>query len=362
MPSGGITITPGKILGASEEVSNAKLNQGFRPVGQVNPGAITDTELSASLQLTIDGVRSQNLLCNGDFRLWLGEELGVPLSFSGAYPGSREHDNGGPAHWMFPNDTNRATSRVAFTPGQTDVPDALPYYLHWVQSVPVDGSIATPYVGQRLEDVTRFSGRQVSMSIWVRATTAITLTPQVRQFFGTTGSADVVTDGDPVTLTPNVWTEITQTFDVPDVTGKTITEIYNFGSEIWPSFTEFRLQVPDDATFTLDLAHAMLAAGSSILGWDNRLPFEDYLFASRYYQIIGIMLSADVTAWVPSVNLRVPMRASVSNAQVVYVAATGTGAEFGFAGVFQYQIIQTVDHSVISQAYLLINGELNAPA
>ncbi len=47
MPSGSITITPGKQLIAGERVTNTKLNQGFAPTGRVDAATIGTRELIA---------------------------------------------------------------------------------------------------------------------------------------------------------------------------------------------------------------------------------------------------------------------------------------------------------------------------
>lgn len=364
MPSGGITITPGYQLAPGERVNNTKLNQLGQPVGQVDEGAITDRELAASINLTLSNVRGNNLFCNGDFRLWIGEELGYPLSVSGltAFP-ALKHDYLGPARWVTPNDANRTLSRQNFTIGQTEVPDSLPYFNRWVQGTAIAG-INPTYIGQRLENVAAMSGRTVTLSIWVRAASALILTPSVRQFFGSPGgSADVVQDGTPVTLVANVWKEIKETFTIGDVTGKTITNNYDFGGSVFPSFTEFRLVVPQAITFTLDTAHAMLSAGTASLGWDDRLPYEDYLFASRYGQVLGMILSDNIlTHGQPFVNLRVPTLAPLGYAGVFLHPFAGTGATIGFPSIYQYGFLQATNHTVISNAYVIIDSELHAPA
>ncbi len=47
MPSGSITITPGKQMIAGERLTNTKLNQGFTPVGRVDAATIGTRELIA---------------------------------------------------------------------------------------------------------------------------------------------------------------------------------------------------------------------------------------------------------------------------------------------------------------------------
>jgi hypothetical protein len=92
MPSGGITITPGYQLAPGEKVNNAKLNQGFQPVGQVNEGAITGRELDQGIVSAISSLK--NLLCNGGFQIWYNENY-TALQTSGL-----THEYGATARWV----------------------------------------------------------------------------------------------------------------------------------------------------------------------------------------------------------------------------------------------------------------------
>jgi len=366
MPSGGITITPGKILADGEKVSNAKLNQGFRPVGRVDEGAITDRELAGSVNNLLGQVPGVNQLCNGDFSIWMLEEIGTDPGavFSGVIAGGRKTDIATVNHWFIANDANRKISRQEFAIGQTEVPDHPRYFLHWLQNPPVDAGIPLAYFGQRLENVRLYSGATVTFSIWVRTPNPGPVTPQVRQFFGTGGSADVVTDGDSQDVGV-AWTEIKQIFQIPSVNGKSINDLYAYNSNLFSSFTEFRIAVPGahDAAFQMDFAHAMLSYGDFIPGWDARPPNADYLFASRYEQYGGIVLSSSLTNFLPFVNLRVPMLATNAglDAKITLTFGSGTGGTLGGHPVYQAALVQANVHSVVAAATYRIQAELHAP-
>lgn len=364
MPSGAITITPGKILAPGEPVNNAKLNQGFRPTGRLNAQSVSTREMDAATNLILASVRGRNLFCNGGFALWMnGFYTGTGVTGTG-----RKHDYfmgagataAGPSRWVTPNDANRTLTREAFDLGQTDVPDSLPYFLRWAQSSNISGLIDPAYIGQRLEDVRTLSLRTVTLAIWVRCDTAITLTPGWRQSFGTGGSADVTGDGTTVTLVPDTWTEIKRVFTLPSVAGKTLIDTYNSFGPTFPTFTEFRLKVPLNTTFQLDVAHASLFVGTAGVGWDDRLPQEDYIFATRYHQFLGMMLSADVAKWLPFVNLPFPIVGlNLAQVNIIFSFSTGTGATLAFS---RNIIVQDHVHSAISASLIIIDSELHAAA
>jgi hypothetical protein len=177
MPSGGITITPGYQLGIGERVNNTKLNQGFQPVGQVNAGAITDRELDPGIVTIINALKGRNILCNGSFQCW------NVLSYTGLQPGGYNHEYGSVLRWVVANDANRAVTRQQFASGAEEIPNGIDF-LRWIQSANVTPNPA--YLGQRIEDVRQFSGAKLAFSIYLRAATALSVTPKVRQVFGGT--------------------------------------------------------------------------------------------------------------------------------------------------------------------------------
>lgn len=359
--SGECDVTPGKNWNpAGERVTMSKLNQTAQPAVRVAALSIGAREAIANELRTALNVTGKNLLCNGAFNKWpLVDEAGNAATFGPGIVGTNKHDTSlaGPARWFYPNDTNRVVSRQLFTPGQTEVPDGLVYFLRYTQSAPISGSINPAYVSQRIEDVTTLSGRKLTFTIWVRAQSNITVNLALRQFFGTGAAADVLVDGPPVALIGNVWTKLSYTFTTPSVSGKTINNAYQAGS-FYPSFTEFRVVVPQGISFVIDYAHAMLVVGDLEMGWDARLPNEDYLYAARYAQVVGMMLSANLTNWVPFVNLRAPTL-RLAGAVITLVPNTGTGATLGIGVFYQNVLVQTVAHSVQSQAYVMIDNELH---
>lgn len=177
MPSGSITVTPGKqfVLVPAEKVSLQKLNELGQPVGRVDEGAITIRELDPSIGVVLNSVRGRNLFCNGAFQMWANTNL------TGLITGGLTHEYGSAARWVTANDANRAITLQNFPTGSTEVPHGI-YFLRWIQSANVANNPS--YIGQRIEDVRRFSGQPMAFSVYVRATANITVTPKLRQVFG----------------------------------------------------------------------------------------------------------------------------------------------------------------------------------
>jgi hypothetical protein len=108
-----------------------------------------------------------------------------------------------------------AITRVAFAPGQTDVPGEPAFHLR------VDQGDNNTLFGQRIEDVRRFAGRQATYSFYAKADFAFTMAMTVTQNFGSGGSGDVTVASPTFAITTS-WQKFSVTVTVPPVTGKTI--------------------------------------------------------------------------------------------------------------------------------------------
>jgi len=434
MPTGSITITPGKIMADGEKVSNTKLNQGFRPVGQVDANSIGERELIPADVTAVAGTRGLNLIINGDFLYWpVSEDTnssspatltgrvnareitdgvlnstttvtsataaftnadvaqavigpGIPvgtrinsvtnsttivLSAAATVTGGSRHlfigdthQYGHAARWVIANDANRTATRLAFTPGQTAVPDNPNVYLRWHQSAVMSSVINPAYFGHRNSNVSGFSQRLLLWTIWVRADSNLTVTPAIRQSFGdfTLGaSADVRVAGTPVPLLAGIWTKIKTTWTPPSVSGKTFGVSGSRPTQQAP-FIEFRIEVPLTTIFDIDFAHSQLIDGDVELPWDVRPFVVDYLSALRFRQQVGIMLSDNLaTHGNPSVNLPIAMVAPVNLGQITLTPSSGTGGAVAGDSGLRNHIIQTDPHSAVAQAVILVDQELHAP-
>jgi hypothetical protein len=353
MPSGAITITPGKQLLPGELVNNAKLNAIGRPTGRLNAGSVTERELDADAVRAVLKLAGRNLFCNGGFTL---AEAPAGLPLTGVISGGHNHDYGSANRWLTANDTHREADIFAFTAGQTSVPGSPTSFLKWTQSVAL--AVNPGYFGQRLEDVRRFDGQTLTLSLWVRADGAITVTPQARQYFGTGGgiSAPVLVAGTSVVLVPATWTLITQTFDMPSLTGKTIDTDSSF------TFTEFRLLMPQAVAFEIDFANCQVEVGETATIFEAKAPHEDILYARRYYEIAGIVLSNNITTHFPFINVMVPKAHGLTfGTNLSLIPASGTGATVAETNIngMPGLIVQDHNHSAdLIVATVVMNTEL----
>jgi hypothetical protein len=165
----------------------------------------------------------------------------------------------------------------SFTLGQTDVPGEPKYFMRW--SVTTAGSGSTyRYIVQRIEDVRTFANQTVTLSFWMKAAANSTVTPMVRQNFGTGGSpsGNVDTSATACSVTTS-WQKFTRTFTVPSISGKTL------GTTVDTHYLQLQFACPLNATMTIDLAQVQLEAGSVATPFEFE-PFEATLRkCQRYY-------------------------------------------------------------------------------
>lgn len=354
MPSGGCTVTPGKILAPGEKINNAKLNQLGQPVVRIDEGAITDRELDVSAVQGVLGISGRNLFCNGDFQIW---DDTTPVT-TGIIPGGKDpgskHMYVTTKRWLCANDANRAASIEYFAFGQTEVPGNPINFLRWTQAIPVVSTINPVFFGQRIEDVRRLAQMKVTFSIWIRSGSALTVTPQARQYFGSSsppgleGSAPVITTSPAVALLAGEWKQIVATFDMPSIAGKTLQRLQSMFS-----WTEFRIVIPNGTTFIVDFARGQLELGEVATPYEIRAPHQDIAFAGRYYEEAGMALSVNITNWRPF--LKFVYIAPIGTPVLLPSSGTGATLQSAPAGGPLNYYEQATNHSIGGVFAKLIN-------
>jgi hypothetical protein len=178
-------------------------------------------------------VAGKNKIINGDFGIWQ-RGTSITATFGGDY-------FFGADRWMmFSPASNTSTfSRQTFTPGTAPVAG---YEGAYFARFNCTNSFGT-YFQQYIEDVRTFAGQTVTLSFWAKAGSAISLSGNLGQQFGSGGSSFVDTAVSAVSVTTS-WQRFSVTVAVPSIAGKTIgtssylkwtlqTSSYNVNIDFW---------------------------------------------------------------------------------------------------------------------------------
>ena len=105
---------------------------------------------------------------------------------------------------------------------------------------------------QRTEALRETAGKTVTLSVWMKADAPVSVGAALMQNFGVSGSTPVILTGSGVTLTAS-WQRFSWTFDLPDITGKTI------GTN---EHLEIAFDLPVTGTPQIDVTGIQLESGS----------------------------------------------------------------------------------------------------
>lgn len=199
----------------------------------------------------------KNLIINGGFDVW---QRGTSLAGANKYLADR---------WF--NTTSGTQSRQTFTVGQTDVPHNPTYYYRQVT-----GSTEWYETRQKIENVALTSGREVTLSYWMKGSSAFTNAPYRVQNFGSGGSSEVSAALTTASVTTS-WAKYTQTFTLPSVSGKTI------GAS---SYLQIHILRANLNNITVDIANVQLEYGNTATDFEQRSYGEELALCQRYYHQI----------------------------------------------------------------------------
>lgn len=213
---------------------------------------VASSLVSSSLPVTAinDGpLIPVNMLNNGELNLWdLGTSFNTPAT-------ETETAN----NWDIGYDGAIGTftiSRQAFTPGQIEVEGQPLWFWRWDQTVAGSGS-TTRNTRNRIKAGSGASwrnGRQVTMSVWLKADSPRTVTLIVSQNFGTGGTPSAGTSTSQAVSVTTAWQKFTFTTTLASTAGKT------FGTNE-DHFVSAGLNFPINTTMTIDVAMMQLEPG-----------------------------------------------------------------------------------------------------
>ena len=232
-----IVDAKGDLIAASAADTPARL-----AVGNNGENLVADSSTSTGLRYTGNYAAGKNAIINGAFNVW---QRGTTFSAQGYLADRfRTQFNGSGA--------TRTMDQQTFTPGTAPVSGYEgTYFFRYNQSVAGSGGSYNTFE-QYIEDVRTFANQTATFSFWAKASSSVTITAQLSQYFGSGGSATVDVTAQNAALTTS-WQRFTLTFSVPSISGKTI----GTGSAL-----RALLNLPLNSTFTIDTWGWQLEAGS----------------------------------------------------------------------------------------------------
>ena len=252
--------------------------------------------------ITADGYYSPNYVINGAMDIWQRGTTG----FGNGYNADRWYMGGGSGGVA-------AVSRQSFDTSVTAVPTDISYYLRHVQTT--SATSATPGIRTYIENVKTLSKKTVTMSFYAKASKNISVSPLVRQMFGTGGTPSAQEDTYFYELAQTVtttWARYSTTFTVPDISSKIM------GTDTNSSII-FQFLTPLNDTYTFDITGVQIEEGFIATPFRRNAPSIQAELAAckRYYQrysgavgcgLVGV--AHITTGLIMNFSLNVDMRAT----------------------------------------------------
>ena len=232
---------------------------GGLPDGTVDEGtlatdSVTAAKIPASLENTFVSGR-KNLLINGGFDVWQRGTTGTAQGYNSADRWYISRGGGSPAV---------SITRETFATTETDIKSK--YYLQWVQST----GGTTPYIAQRVEEIKPLLGQEVTVSVWMKAASAVTIDLDVYIDYGDAQSTTL--DENTSFSVTTSWQKFQHTFTISS--GGTVSANSNL---------EVRFSPPDSNTITTYFAEAQLELGSTATDFEHRSYGEELALCQRYF-------------------------------------------------------------------------------
>ena len=189
--------------------------------------------------------------------------------------------------------TTSTTSQQAFTIGQVDVPNNPKYFS---RNVVVSGGLASSrcMFQQKIEDVTKLSGKTITVSVWAKANANKNISIELTQDFGVGGSTPIVGISSQKFAIDTTWKRLTKTMVVPSVTSKTLGANNHLKLVVWfDAGSDFNARTDSlgNQSGTFDIANVSLVEGSVAVECQNQ-PYADVLRdCQRYGELLQVNMA-----------------------------------------------------------------------
>ena len=213
MATGRIPTTANSPLTVKGDLFGYSTTQARVPVGNDGETLVVDSSTITGLRYTGLFGANKNKIINGDF--YVNQRNFSSSTTSGAYGFDRwtgDH-SGGTVTW----------SAQTFTAGAAPVAgyEGKNYLRAVISGQSGTGNYAAAV--QKIESVRTCAGQTVTVSFWAKADAGTPkVSAELRQQFGSGGSADVTATPAQNSTISTSWARYTQTFAVPSISGKTI--------------------------------------------------------------------------------------------------------------------------------------------
>ena len=320
----------------------------------------TDAEITSAVSAQF--VAGKNKVLNGDFKIW--QRGGGAFTSSNAYTADR---------WVPGANQPFSISRQNFTPGAAPVAG---YEGQHFLRIALTASSSTYFVLiQKIEDIRTFAGQTVTLSYWAKADANVTNTASYER---STNSATLDSSYAASNVIGTTWQRYTATFNVPTISGATVTADSFFG--IKP------ILIQDGLAHTIDIWGVQVEAGSTATNFQTATGTSQGELAAcqRYYfrntsisTISGFMWLGIIANYYSStridgyINFPVRMRAipsSIDISNIGWIRAWGAGVNTitsatinttgtsDFGGVIQFATTGASASSTELAYYILSNN------
>lgn len=181
-------------------------------VGNNGETLVADSSTSTGLRYQSNFAAGKNAIINGAFNVW---QRGTSISLTNGvevYTADRFA-----AKCSFTAGTSTVTQQT-FTPGTAPVAG---YESQYFARLTCGSTSTYGYFTQKIEDVRTFAGNTITISLWAKASAAVTLSVTPVQNFGSGGSSPVNGSTGTATLTTS-WVRYSFTQTLASISGKTV--------------------------------------------------------------------------------------------------------------------------------------------